>query len=126
MERGCKARDVLIQFSPWGFRKRIVAGVRSDTPTTIANCGLSLCHPDSRAGTILINPNLSKGVLLTAGEVCSPAKKIVEKRGHIICFFDRPTAEVILQSKIDHPPIPKVAVKFKRLQSEFRKLRRQS
>ena len=25
MERGCKGREVLIQFSPWGLRKRIVA-----------------------------------------------------------------------------------------------------
>ena len=119
MERGCKVREVLIQFSPWGLRKRIVAGVRSDTPTTIPNC---LVPSDSGAGTILINPHLSKGVLLTAREVCGPAEEIVEKRGHTICFFDRPTAEVILQSKIDYSPIPKVAVKFKRLQGEFLEL----
>jgi len=44
-----------------------------------------LVPSDSRAGTILINPTCRRRPSHSR-RVCSPAKKIVEKRGHIICF----------------------------------------
>jgi hypothetical protein len=72
---------------------------------------------NSRARMIFIDPHLSKGALFTAREACSPAKEIVEKGRHVVGSLDRLTAEVILESKIDHPPISKEAVKFKRLKT---------
>lgn len=80
---------------------------------------------DSGASGVFTDTHLSKDFLFTPREACSSAQEIVEKRRDVIRFLNRPMSEVIFESKIDHPPIAQVSMKFKGLQVELFQVRGQ-
>jgi hypothetical protein len=49
-------------------------------------------------------------------EVSRATKSLIEELRHVVCFFNETPGEVIFESKINHPPVPDVAVELKGLE----------
>jgi len=71
---------------------------------------------DSSTNLIFVDAHLSKSTLVVSGEVSRATMDLIEELRHVVCFSNEAPGEVIFESKIDHPPVPDVAVELKGLE----------